>query len=365
MMRVNVITRHNVLNYGSVMQAFATESMLRDLGCQPAIVDYRRSEEELPNLVKRHSSGKSALHGLYRNTAWRLLYLAGEKRFREMREECLTLTPKCDESNIWETIPNADVYLTGSDQVWNMLGDGTIDDAFFWAGVEKNENRRIISYAASFGCETVVKGYERRIGEWLSRYDAVSVREDSGVSIVEGYGLIAQQVLDPTLLLSENVWRSMSSSAKVPSVPYALVYNLHPDSRMLGYVVDKTAKSGLEVVSVCPTFRRRVGKHIILPSLSEFLGLFANAHCVYTDSFHGSALCINLGVPFVAVLPNENAARNKSLLRLFGLEHRSWDAFEGNAWDDDIDWARVNLILDVERKRSVEWLSQALRGDAK
>ena len=129
---------------------------------------------------------------------------------------------------------------------------------------------------------------------------------------------------------------------------------------MLGYVADKTRGSGLEVVSVCPTFRKRIGKQVILPTLPEFLALFRDAACVYTDSFHGTAFCINLGTPFVEVFPKENAARNKSVLRLFGLEGRAWDVFEGNAWDGDIDWDHVRSVLVSERRRSIDWLKGAL-----
>lgn len=359
-LKVLLITRHNIPNYGSVMQAYATEKVLRALGCLPITIDYRRSDETLEGLVRRHSKGRSLIHRLYRRAIWPELQRRSERTFKTMREQMLTLSDSCDETNIWGRLPEADVYLTGSDQVWNALGDGTVDGAFFWEGVKCLPGQRIVSYAASFGRDVVTNGYEQKIGELLARYDAISVREDSGVGIVEGYGYTAEQVLDPTLLLKGNEWAEMSSDAKVPTRPYALVYNLHPDSETLDYVSRKAAGSGLEIVSVCPTYRRRMGKHIILPTLPEFLGLFSNAACVYTDSFHGTALCVNLGVPFVAVFPKENAARNKSLLRLFGLENRAWDVFEGDAWADDIDWARVRSVLALERERSISWLASAL-----
>lgn len=361
---VLIITRHNVPNYGSVMQSYATERAISALGCKPLTLDYLRSDETLTGLVRRYSEGRSLPHRIYRRTVWPVLQQSGNRRFKEMREGLLNLSAPCDESNIWETLPEADVYLTGSDQVWNVMKDGTVDGAFFWEGVRLSSGSRIISYAASFGREEVTPGYEEMVGRLLSRYDAISVREDSGVGIVEGYGLKADQVLDPTLLLEGDEWRTMASPAKAPSRPYALVYNLHPDSEMLGYVAKKTEGSGLEVVSVCPTYRRRIGKNIILPTLPEFLGLFANAACVYTDSFHGTALCINMGVPFVAVFPKANAARNKSALRLFDLEDRGWDVFEGNAWEDDIDWGHVRTVLAAERKRSMTWLASALGDDA-
>lgn len=361
MKKVSIITRHNVLNYGSVLQAFATQEVVKNLGYDPVVVDYRRCAETLDSLVKRYSEGRSLPHRIYRNTVWRLLYSAGEKRFKSMREQYLTLSPHCDETSIDALLPNTDIYLTGSDQVWNELGDGSLDPVFFWDGLSKVEGKKVVSYAASFGRGGVVKGYESQIGNWLKRYDAISVREDSGKDIVESYGLKAEQVLDPTLLLNRSEWNKIASKKAPVEKPYALVYNLHPDSDMLQYVKDKTAGSNLEIVSVCPTFRRRVGKQVVLPPLEDFLALFRDASCVYTDSFHGTAFCINLGTPFVEIFPKANAARNKSVLRLFGLENRAWDTFQGNAWDDDIDWQHVGEVLDGERNRSLSWLDRALK----
>lgn len=361
---VAIMTRHNVQNYGSVMQTYATERILRELGCCPVTVDYRRTAETADGLIKQYSANKSLPYRVYRRTVWLALHGIGERRFGTMRKDYLTLSSPCDEATIWERIPDAGIYLTGSDQVWNGLENGEVDGAFFWEGIEPGPGRKIVSYAASFGRDKVTPGYEEKVGKLLSRYDAISVREDSGVDIVKGYGLEVEQVLDPTLLLEGDDWRTLASPAKAPSRPYALVYNLHPDSEMLGYVAEKARDSKLEIVSVCASFRRRIGKHVILPTLPEFLGLFARASCVYTDSFHGTALCINLGVPFVAVFPKANAARNKSALRLFGLEGRGWDVFDGNAWDDDIDWGHVRSVLAAERKRSTAWLASALEVEA-
>lgn len=359
---VGIITRHNVPNYGSILQSYATEEILRRLGFMPYTVDYLRSQEELPNLIRRYSEGRSAIHKLYRRIVWPILYELGQKRFTKERTALLDLSSHCNERTFWHSLPPTDIFLTGSDQVWNELGDGTVDKAFFWEGLKKENGQRVISYAASFGSETIVKGYENAIPRWLEKYDAISVREDSGVGLVERCGKHAVQVLDPTLLLCGDDWRKLARGAKTPKKPYALVYNLHPDSNMLEYVEEKTRETGIEVVSVCPTFRRRIGKQIILPTLAEFIALFQNAKCVYTDSFHGTSFCINLGTPFVAVFPKENSARNHSVLKLFGLEERAWDVFDGNAWDDDIDWTSVHNILETERSRSIAWLKNALEG---
>ena len=128
---VLIITRHNVPNYGSVMQSYATERVICNLGFESATLDYLRSGETLESLIKCHSAGRSLPHKIYCRTVWPMLWKSGERKFRGMREGLLNLSTQCDETNIWDRLPEVDVYLTGSDQVWNAMGDGSVDGAFF------------------------------------------------------------------------------------------------------------------------------------------------------------------------------------------------------------------------------------------
>lgn len=204
MKTVAIISRHNVCNYGSILQAFATEAVLRSLGYEPVTIDYKRTAETPDELVKRYSYGKSLPHRLYRKHIWRHMYDVENRRFRDMQERYLTLSTHVDERTLWNNLPNVDIYLTGSDQVWNALGDGTLDGAFFWVGADAG--KPTVAYAASFGKGCIESGYEGQVAQWLQRYSAISVREDTGVDIVRNVGFDAEHVLDPTLLLSANQW---------------------------------------------------------------------------------------------------------------------------------------------------------------
>ena len=142
-----------------------------------------------------------------------------------------------------------------------------------------------------------------------------------------------------------------------------LVYNLHSDSNMYRYIKENVQESGLEIWSITTTYRRTIGKRIFCPTIEEFLGLFANAKCVYTDSFHAIVFSIIYKVPFVATLPKQYSTRLESVLRLFGLENRTSDIFYGKAWDETlINWNMVYDILENEKQKSMQWLKKSLEG---
>lgn len=363
MKKVAILTRHNVPNYGAVLQAYALQEALRRIGCDAVVVDYLRSQEEFRNVVGRLCEGGSLLGKAYHRTIWAASARLVSAHFERERSRILSLSDRCDERDVWDKLPDVDVCLVGSDQIWRRLSWGEVDDVYFCNGLDR-EGVRIVSYAASFGGGSIAPGYDQRISKWLSRFDAISVREDSGVDLVEQCGGRATQVLDPALLLTAEDWRRFAREgfSRSHSKPYALVYNLHRDPDMLSRIRRSEEGSGLRVVSLCPSFRPRIGKHAFLPALAEFVALFDGASRVYTDSFHGVAFSASLGAPFVAFSPAENSERIRSLLRLLGLEQRLWDGSEDGMWDNGIDWKAVGEKIEAERSRSLDWLASAVGG---
>lgn len=140
--------------------------------------------------------------------AYVALRYPGEKiaalRFDKMRRRYLKLTPRCYSMEELESL-QADVFMTGSDQVWGPLLDGGYDEAYFLSFVK--EGIRKVSYAGSFGrtefSDIIIASYKRL----LSKYDALTVRESSAVKLLEEWGIdCGGQVLDPTLLLDSSQW---------------------------------------------------------------------------------------------------------------------------------------------------------------
>lgn len=108
----------------------------------------------------------------------------------------------------------------------------------------------------------------------------------------------------------------------------------------------------------------REGRLEYLPGIKEFISFIDNAELLITDSFHGTAFAINLGTPFVEVLPdNGTASRNASILRLTGLEGRVLGSVDDLSLAlEPIDFSQVNEVLDRERKQSLEVLRSSIEG---
>lgn len=368
-MKVSVITRHAITNYGSLLQALATQMAIESLGHECEIVDYVRTDESTLHLEGTLLKGKSSWNGF---AAKRLAYLlvrqpesiVGALAFARERRKLLRLSRGYSSVKELESdTPTADVYMTGSDQVWGPTASGEYDPAYLLSFVP--DAARKVSYAASFGKRVPEGDTETVFKSLLGRYTAISVREDSAVSQLDAWGIVARQVLDPTLLLSGDTWRFFAGN-QGKKTRYVLVYQIHSDHRVGQYAQRVAKRLGLPLMRVSPHLHQvsREGRLDYLPGIKKFISLIDNAELLVTDSFHGTAFAINLSTPFVEVLPdNGTASRNVSILRLTGLEDRVLKN-EGDLSlaSEPIDFSRVNSSICRERKQSLEVLRFSIEG---
>lgn len=365
-MKVAVITRHAITNYGSLLQAMATQQVIENLGHSCEIIDYVREDESYQQHERTLLEHKQEWN---RNPFRKYIYLllrqpesiAAGKRFEKAQNKYLKLTKRYENGGqLVEERPVADVYMTGSDQVWGPMEDGSYDSSYCLSFTEEKDKR--IAYAASFGHTEMTEKMERYFRQWLSRYQHIAVREDSAVVLLKKMGLEAEQVLDPTLLLNAEYWERYLKP--IPRKKYILVYQLHND-KQLGKYARKVAKTQhLPLIRVSASFHQiiREGKFVWNPELGEFLSYIKNAECMITDSFHGTAFAINFNVPFVEVLPNNNTGtRNMSILKMTGLSGRVLkNADNLTLGSEPIDYRRVNEILENKRVESLTILQKMI-----
>lgn len=361
-MKVAVITRHAISNYGSLLQAYATQKIFEKLGNSCEIIDYIREDESYKNHEKTLLKQKPDWNN---NLIKRLIYLAlrqpesifSGRMFATERIKYLKLTKNYDSfQQLRNNPPVADLYVTGSDQVWGPTEDGSHDPAYCLAFTPDYAKR--ISYAASFGRTAMTEETAAYYTYNLKRYAAVAVREDSAVELTRQFGIKAEQVLDPTLLLSADEWRKLSGKNK--SSKYVLVYQLHNDPKLGEYAKKVANAMGLPLIRISTHLHQitRQGKFIWNPDIAEFISYIDGATCMITDSFHGTAFAINLNTPFVEVLPNNSTGtRNQSILKLTGLSNRILRDTEDVALASQvIDFKPVNQIIEIERQRSIDVL---------
>lgn len=368
-LKVAVITRHAITNYGSLLQAIATQQLVESLGNACEIIDYIRDDETYQKQERTLLKCKPAFNG---NALKRAMYLAlrqhasvksGEK-FETMRKKYLHLTRwYSDLSQLEQDKPKADVYMTGSDQVWGPVMDGTYDSAYCLSFT--NDCDRRVAFAASFGRTEFTETIEAYYKKWLSRYHAISVREDSAVQLLATWGIQAQQVVDPTLVLDHTYWDTLALPIKEQK--YILIYQIGHNKKMDAYAKAVAQRAGLPLVRVSASFHQcvRGGKFKFCPDIGVFLSYIKNAQCLITDSFHGTAFALNFNTPFVEVLPGETSTRNMSILRLTGLTDRILkDENDVDLAFKPVDFTHANEVLSEKRKESLSILKDML-GEAK
>lgn len=380
-MRIGIITILKVNNYGAELQAYATQAILKKLGYEAEIIDYlfyknpahKRTAKGRP--VFPFSFTTKVKEWLYpKMMAVRTFRHRKEQRERARRFELFhqenTSTSKTYRSmdELYAAKMDYDVYLTGSDQVWNP-GVYSSLDPYFLTFAPKGKKR--ISYAASFGVSQLpdyATAYYRR---QLRNYAAIGVREKDAVEMVKAVSnQDAKWVLDPTLLLSWQEWMSVAKPYAVDG-DYILMYELTPCPYIRQLAEYFQMMKGWRIVRVCknanPEDKEGEIWNILDAGPAEFLSLLAHAALVITNSFHGTAFSVNFQRDFYTILPlrKQNNSRQRSLLELLALTDRL--LLEGAPWPDvltlEIDYTNASKRLEEERHKSIDFLKNAIDGE--
>lgn len=260
-----------------------------------------------------------------------------------------------------------DVYLTGSDQVWNtdyLKGD----TSFFFSFLTSKD--KIVSYAASFGRFSFSGDNARKWLDNLRHYTSISVRENQAKNIINEYiGKEADVVLDPTLLLTKEEWTEFSGREPMIKRQYILVYVLtyawQPFPYALSVVKHFEKLFGWEVVVVEPLSlktRKPDWTYIENASPQEFVNLINHAGLVITTSFHGTAFSINLETPFYAIA-KDNAVNDDRISSLCNNVLMTNHLIKHNAQIPGHlvnDFDNSKITLDRLRSTSQKFLSQSI-----
>lgn len=357
--RIAVITLHRTANYGSVLQALATQTVLERMGYEVEVVDYYPERSTIKSMLRGLKEKKT----IFKKNPLALVaaraiilpsYLKRRRTFDVFIERELNLTNRTywTEDELKSGCPQADIYITGSDQVWNSVWNGGIDEILFLSWTP--ETARRLAFSASFGKASLDEAEKDRTRELLSRYEHITVREDSGVEIVRSLGLDATQVLDPTLFLTAEDWLSRCS-AVIPEGDYILMYNINhnkPLDRFVSALSDKTSLPVYYISYQLHDCFKRGHMRCCVP-VEDFLALIRGARYVVCDSFHCAAFSVNFNRELAIVMPDRFGTRLASFMRVVGLEDRIVPEDGIDVFDRPIDWDAVNACMMAERKRSI------------
>ena len=369
-MKVSIITRHAIANYGSLLQSLATEKLFQKLGFETEIINYIPNDEKIDNLVDSYIENSKFwnknffVRKMYKVLQYKNIYKMNI-RFNEYQKRYLNLS-KYEYNSIEELKANkpiADIYCTGSDQDWGAIGCKNYDEAYFLSFLDKDD--KAISYAASFGKDVICSELKQNLFYLTSKYLKILVREDSAVKILNDCGIKnARQVLDPTLLTNQEDWNNICLNKRLIPEDYILIYQLHHNKKLDKYAKKLSKKTGKKLIRINTSkyFKYKVGEFVYLPSLTQFLSYIKFADIVLTDSFHGTCFSIIYNKNFIDILPSVTGTRISSILKLFDLENRitSGDVFV--LAFKSINYVEVNKKLFLEQQNSISALKNALEG---
>ncbi len=373
--KVGVITLHGYYNYGNRLQNYAVQEVIKELGfnVETVVIKNMPSKNNTINKIINKISKvfrmpfKEIYKKVYNKIGKKINHYINKnsidertKIFKDFSKKYLSEKYYYNSNNALEGLSNEyDFFITGSDQVWNPL---YINKSPIYFLTFAKQNKRI-SYAPSFGRTDIPEEHKENFRVWLSEMKTLSVREEAGAKIIkELTGRDATVLIDPTLMLSKEKWLSVSKeSLSKPKGKYILTYFLGGISKENELHIREIANNYnmqlINLVDLKDKERYKTGP-------SEFLDYINSASLFFTDSFHGVVFSILMETPFVVYERISKSAsmysRIETLLNTFNLRSREACNIKNNEQLFNMDFSHINPILELERKKAMDYLKEAL-----
>lgn len=372
MKNIGIITFHRSHNYGSVLQTYALQTVLRknltDYNCE--IIDFTPpNSKEIYNIFKKNNSVKNVV----KNILELFTYKFKKIRYKEFEKFIntkfiLSQNRYFSEFQLKGMPHKYDVLICGSDQIWNT---NCIDfDYSYYLPFAKNTKK--ISYAPSLGPGKPFKNSEdkERIKEYLRDFHSISVRENGGTKIIQQLtNKKVFTVVDPTLLLKAKDWDNISSNQTIDK-EYIFFYSIGYKKDDINIAKWFSKKFNLPVITLFT-----VGNRIIFSgfeifknqSPGDFINLIKNAKLVLSSSFHGTVFSIIYRKPFYSIRKMRDDKiieddRINTLLEEFKLTDRQVDINSVNFIEDPftVNYTKSEKYIEKARKESMDYLLNSI-----
>ncbi|MGM9794704.1 MAG: polysaccharide pyruvyl transferase family protein [Candidatus Aphodosoma sp.] len=372
MNKVILTTVFSGYNYGSSLQAFAGKTILNELGydCQLVAMKSLVKGRDIRikklatilwrSLTVKGTSGSKSLN-TYQSSYNKTMIGDSAARFAKFTDE--VLQPSFLSWNELQRLAKkCKACFAGSDQIWNS--STLYVDPLYYLRFAPAEKR--VAFAPSFGRDFIADYNKELMGKWISEFAHISVREDSGVRLInELTGRDAVNLVDPTLMLDGEIWRKMLNITQIES-NYILAYFLDkPSEKARTAIKDMKKKLGCEIIAIPYQFDEMdYCDKMVSTGPIEFLTLINNAKCVLTDSFHGTVFSINFHTPFYVFERNYGSAQKQSsrimsLLTQMNMLDR-YDVPEYHEHQAQMNFSHADVILEYERSKFKQYIVDAI-----
>lgn len=358
--KILIVTRHFVSNYGSFLQTFATQEVIKKIGCEPEILDYFDSSEKSINSAKiwKKNFNKSFIKSVCYFLVCSLPNISTERAFLRYRKKHFKMTERFSSDRIILK-KTYDCIVSGSDQLWGPIGDKGFCPIYF---SENLKSSRYISYASSFGMVDLDNS-NIDYKNMLKKYYKIGVREQSAVNFIENLGLNATLNLDPTLLLDRSFYDEFLPKPKHLQEKYILLYQLHNNKNLNEIALSLAQKTNYKIFRISPNKAhkfKKPGKFLYINNPFEFISYIDNAEYVLTDSYHCCIFSLLYSKKFIVVSPGKTSTRIENLLDIFNLKHRYQVSLDFNELDKDLNIDEINETLIRLRESSMKFLKDSI-----
>jgi hypothetical protein len=348
MKKTGIITFEHENNYGAVLQCYALKEFLKSKGAESYVLKKKKEK----NVIISLRSPKDFLKSVYLS----IPKIIKARKTNSFKKRCFNYLD-------FDAIENLDIFVLGSDQIWNLdFIKG--EEHIYFAEFKKRKTSFVVSYAASVGKEALTDFEKEIFREKLKNIDIISVREEKGKELLKD--LIDKEIevlLDPTLLIPQDEWKKLIVSKPALSDKYLFLYHLwdYDDTQ-------KTAKKiasdhNLKIVELKPnaTVDSRLNEIFNPAGPLDFLRLFRDASVVVTNSFHGIAFSVLFKKEFYVVSSKSWSSRMTNLLDKLNLRKRLINPYERINYTDIIDYKTTEEILQNERLKSDEFIQNIFK----
>lgn len=365
-MKIKTITCHDVYNSGASLQAYALMKYLQNNGHEVEIIDYK------PDYLSNHYKLSAVSNPKYeKNLILKIIYLALKlpqriltlkikKKYDEFKDKYLNITKIRYSANeeLKLNPPEADVYICGSDQIWNTKFNNGKDPSFYLDFVPKEKVK--VAYAASFATDSIDEEVKEITKERISKLDYVGVREISALDILNSLGIKnGVQVLDPVFLLNKFEWEELTYEIN-SNEKYIFVYDFD-GNELIREVSLKLAKE--KKMKIYTVFKSNYSDKVIKNmGPIDFISYIKNAEFIISNSFHGTAFSIIFEKQFAVVNRKEAInTRMRDLLNILKIENRLIsENYNFNNIINDINYNEANKHLKEKLKSSKNYLDRVV-----
>lgn len=382
--RVGIITVHNGQNYGASLQAYALVQMLRKLGHDTYLIDYRTKKiEDKMNSYKMRGAWNS-MKGIKKNIRLILsnILFSTNSHSNQVAESfgkfhndifCPCNKTYFNFKQLYELNNDYDAFICGSDQIWNPKITA-LDKAFFLTFA--NKDKITVAYAPSLGMdsECVDTEFRQELNEKLKSVKHLSIREENNRKLIEELtNRNCTTTVDPVLLLDRSEWMKILIDHEIinPRGKFAFYYPVIEQPEMENFAKKECKKRGWNLINprLVPSYAKIKGytcfsKDPVGPK--EFLSLLADAEAVFTNSFHATVFSsVFKKELFIIPLKGEYSSRNNRIfeyLKMLNILEKSFnDKSTSLIHLSGGEFEKADKILEFERIKAIDYLNKALK----